>query len=106
MSERSEFSGPPADNVRSEGTPKGRRGGRASLLTFLSRDKKVSRPPGRNPGRSRSNHNATRINLQHPKHRTPSVHSRTERRSEEHTSDSSHVRISYAVFCLKKKNKY
>src|SRR3954452_20326094 len=24
-------------------------------------------------------------------------------RSEEHTSDSSHVRISYAVFCLKKK---
>src|SRR5690554_6568538 len=53
MSERSEFSGPPADNVRSEGTPKGRRGGRASLLTFLSRDKKVSRPPGRNPGRSR-----------------------------------------------------
>src|SRR5690554_5866291 len=53
MSERSEFSGPPADNVRSEGTPKGRRGGRASLLTFLSRDKKVSRPPGRNPGRSK-----------------------------------------------------
>src|SRR5438874_7887620 len=27
-----------------------------------------------------------------------------ERRSEEHTSDSSHVEISYAVFCLKKKN--
>src|SRR5207249_8010346 len=26
-------------------------------------------------------------------------------RSEEHTSDSSHVSISYAVFCLKKKNK-
>src|SRR5690554_6798147 len=26
-------------------------------------------------------------------------------RSEEHTSDSSHVRISYAVFCLKKKKK-
>src|SRR5437870_6712560 len=25
-------------------------------------------------------------------------------RSEEHTSDSSHVAISYAVFCLKKKN--
>src|SRR5690554_7078484 len=25
------------------------------------------------------------------------------KRSEEHTSDSSHVRISYAVFCLKKK---
>src|SRR5436309_12703075 len=25
-------------------------------------------------------------------------------RSEEHTSDSSHVKISYAVFCLKKKN--
>src|SRR5690554_8050468 len=25
-------------------------------------------------------------------------------RSEEHTSESSHVRISYAVFCLKKKN--
>src|SRR5207249_8071725 len=25
------------------------------------------------------------------------------RRSEEHTSDSSHVSISYAVFCLKKK---
>src|SRR5438874_4751616 len=25
-------------------------------------------------------------------------------RSEEHTSDSSHVEISYAVFCLKKKN--
>src|SRR5690349_22575088 len=25
------------------------------------------------------------------------------RRSEEHTSDSSHVEISYAVFCLKKK---
>src|SRR5690554_7557240 len=27
-------------------------------------------------------------------------------RSEEHTLNSSHVRISYAVFCLKKKNKY
>src|SRR5690242_21576770 len=26
-------------------------------------------------------------------------------RSEEHTSDSSHMSISYAVFCLKKKNK-
>src|SRR5690625_7052538 len=26
------------------------------------------------------------------------------RRSEEYTSDSSHVAISYAVFCLKKKN--
>src|SRR6266496_6367312 len=26
-------------------------------------------------------------------------------RSEEHTSDSSHVEISYAVFCLKKKKK-
>src|SRR5690554_7446665 len=28
-----------------------------------------------------------------------------ELRSEEHTSESSHVRISYAVFCLKKKKK-
>src|SRR5438876_4075002 len=28
---------------------------------------------------------------------------REERRSEEHTSDSSHPSISYAVFCLKKK---
>src|SRR5688572_32098087 len=28
------------------------------------------------------------------------------RRSEEHTSDSSHSQISYAVFCLKKKNKH
>src|SRR5690625_7106085 len=27
-------------------------------------------------------------------------------RSEEHTSNSSHVAISYAVFCLKKKNSY
>src|SRR5690606_38714508 len=27
------------------------------------------------------------------------------KRSEEHTSDSSHVKISYAVFCLKKKRK-
>src|SRR5205814_10623856 len=27
-------------------------------------------------------------------------------RSEEHTSNSSHLGISYAVFCLKKKNKY
>src|SRR5690606_9229806 len=27
------------------------------------------------------------------------------RRSEEHTLNSSHVKISYAVFCLKKKNK-
>src|SRR5690554_1561684 len=53
MSERSEFAGPPADNVRSEGTPKGRRGGCVSLLTFLSHNKKVSRPSGRTPGRSR-----------------------------------------------------
>src|SRR5690554_5683176 len=53
MSERSEFAGPPADNVRSEGTPKGRRGGCVSLLTFLSHNKKVSHPPGRTPGRSR-----------------------------------------------------
>src|SRR5471030_683214 len=29
-----------------------------------------------------------------------------ERRSEEHTSDSSHLGISYAVFCLKKKKKH
>src|SRR5204862_1730452 len=27
-------------------------------------------------------------------------------RSEEHTSESSHVEISYAVFCLKKKKKH
>src|SRR5690606_40955595 len=27
------------------------------------------------------------------------------RRSEEHTSESSHVKISYAVFCLKKKKR-
>src|SRR5690554_7418380 len=27
-------------------------------------------------------------------------------RSEEHTSELHHVRISYAVFCLKKKNQY
>src|SRR3712207_8019989 len=30
--------------------------------------------------------------------------SRAAPRSEEHTSDSSHANISYAVFCLKKKN--
>src|SRR5436305_9930236 len=29
----------------------------------------------------------------------------TRERSEEHTSEPSHVRISYAVFCLKKKKK-
>src|SRR5690606_39893241 len=29
---------------------------------------------------------------------------RVGQRSEEHTSESSHVKISYAVFCLKKKN--
>src|SRR2546430_5715246 len=29
----------------------------------------------------------------------------TSKRSEEHTSESSHSQISYAVFCLKKKNK-
>src|SRR5690554_1393343 len=62
MSERSEFAGPPADNARSEGTPKGRRGGRVSLLTFLSRDKKVSRPPGRTPGRSRQDRSPKRTN--------------------------------------------
>src|SRR3712207_7280111 len=28
-----------------------------------------------------------------------------QRRSEEHTSNSSHANISYAVFCLKKKNR-
>src|SRR5690606_41479291 len=31
------------------------------------------------------------------------VHDQTAARSEEHTSESSHVKISYAVFCLKKK---
>src|SRR3712207_7309828 len=30
---------------------------------------------------------------------------RTDTRSEEHTSELSHANISYAVFCLKKKNK-
>src|SRR5436309_11089541 len=30
---------------------------------------------------------------------------KSKERSEEHTSDSSHVKISYAVFCLKKKKK-
>src|SRR5690606_41717471 len=32
-------------------------------------------------------------------------HARRARRSEEHTLNSSHVKISYAVFCLKKKNR-
>ena len=32
------------------------------------------------------------------------TNSRTRRRSEEHTSELSHITISYAVFCLKKKN--
>src|SRR5699024_12341368 len=35
---------------------------------------------------------------------TNSVMDRLARRSEEHTLNSSHVSISYAVFCLKKKN--
>src|SRR2546430_13562266 len=35
--------------------------------------------------------------------RLPSPLSRRATRSEEHTSDSSHSQISYAVFCLKKK---
>src|SRR5438874_4799540 len=38
--------------------------------------------------------------------RVPKAHAGTGigwQRSEEHTSDSSHVEISYAVFCLKKK---
>src|SRR5437899_10081424 len=34
-----------------------------------------------------------------------SAYSYALRRSEEHTSDSSHLGISYAVFCLKKKKK-
>src|SRR2546430_11570586 len=33
------------------------------------------------------------------------AHLKDETRSEEHTSDSSHSQISYAVFCLKKKKK-
>src|SRR5690349_23498001 len=36
-------------------------------------------------------------------HRNPPDRTHTDVRSEEHTSDSSHVEISYAVFCLKKK---
>src|SRR6266540_4640260 len=35
----------------------------------------------------------------------PAKTSRAVVRSEEHTSDSSHITISYAVFCLKKKKK-
>src|SRR4051812_49753260 len=35
----------------------------------------------------------------------PGPHVLDESRSEEHTSDSSHMSISYAVFCLKKKKK-
>src|SRR5437764_10610234 len=35
---------------------------------------------------------------------TPGVIERAPARSEEHTSESSHRCISYAVFCLKKKN--
>src|SRR5690606_40763719 len=34
-----------------------------------------------------------------------SLAARAAARSEEHTSESSHVKISYAVFCLKKKKK-
>src|SRR2546430_3987065 len=44
------------------------------------------------PSASRANKLNKRIDLAH-------------RRSEEHTSDSSHSQISYAVFCLKKKKK-
>ena len=38
-----------------------------------------------------------------PALRVNGLHS--QERSEEHTSDSSHITISYAVFCLKKKKK-
>src|SRR5438876_12030650 len=37
-------------------------------------------------------------------HRRPRIDARAEDRSEEHTSELQHPSISYAVFCLKKKN--
>ncbi|CAB5678904.1 Uncharacterised protein [Delftia tsuruhatensis] len=46
----------PTQVARSEAKGRGQ-WGRASLLTFLSRDKKVSRPPGRDPA-SKNNHPA------------------------------------------------
>src|SRR5690554_7468349 len=94
MSERSEFSGPPADNVRSEGTPKGRRGGRASLLTFLSRDKKVSSPPGRNPGRSRRERSPRQTNFARSQKIEQSVVSRSTLSSYAAQSQTHRIRIS------------
>src|SRR6266566_10148824 len=50
----------------------------------------ISRPPGRaRPGASRAHQSA--------------AHAGRPGRSEEHTSEPSHLVISYAVFCLKKK---
>src|SRR5437773_5983584 len=40
----------------------------------------------------------------HPEDGVPRHHSQPSDRSEEHTLNSSHITISYAVFCLKKKN--
>src|SRR5699024_9851098 len=60
----------------------------------------ASRPPRWHPPRRRDRY----AKSTHPPRQRRSALRLTESRSEEHTSELQHVAISYAVFCLKKKN--
>src|SRR3712207_8602569 len=55
--------------------------------------------------RARVWRNGDRVRAEHRRARGGLTGAHRPDRSEEHTSNSSHANISYAVFCLKKKNK-
>src|SRR3546814_6809809 len=88
----------PAPQGGARGSARSRAGG------FRARGGKRATPPARQPGRLSSPH---RPESAHRPRAAPQVHANRllSARSEEHTSElQSLMRISYAVFCLKKKN--
>src|SRR3546814_9565226 len=73
--------------------------------TTLFRSETRRRRPPRSPGRRRSANRRGAL-ADSPVASRPACHHRPTRRSEEHTSElQSLMRISYAVFCLKKNKK-
>src|SRR5690625_6261307 len=73
-----------------------------SNATQSSSSRRFTPRPAAPPSQTPTTREALLVTLQRPRRWTPESDPR-DRRSEEHSLNSSHVAISYAVFCLKKK---
>src|SRR5690606_40243147 len=87
----------------------------AAAVSRARKNERTDRPPSLSEGRARGFRSFTRSPCRtrlRGRGRRPGRGRRRVRqgeredRSEEHTSELSHVKISYAVFCLKKKTPY